>query len=67
MFKCLHAKIHVYEGKFVVFKVDAQNMLGIVNRGSPRLRLDELDRARVFLVTFGALDYYHDGTGPAGG
>ena len=29
---------------FVVFQVDAQNMLGIVNRGSPRLKMCELAR-----------------------
>ena len=34
------------EGKFVVFYVDAQNLVGIVNRGSPWLKLNEL--ARVF-------------------
>ena len=32
------------EGKFVVFQVDAQNLMGIVNRGSPRLQLNELAR-----------------------
>ncbi len=32
------------EGKFVVFQVDAQNPLGLVNRGSPRLKLNELAR-----------------------
>ncbi len=36
--------VHLCEGKFVVFQVDAQNLLGIVNRGSPLLMLKELAR-----------------------
>ena len=44
VFRCLQAMIHLCEGKFVVFQVDAQNLLGVVNRGSPRLMLDELAR-----------------------
>jgi len=36
--------VHVCGGKFVVFQVDAQNLLRIVYRGSPRLRLNELAR-----------------------
>ncbi len=36
--------VDLCEGNFVVFQVDAQNMLGVVNRGSPRLMLDELAR-----------------------
>ena len=32
------------EGKFVVFQLDAQNLLGVVNRGIPRIRLNELGR-----------------------
>ncbi len=32
------------EDKFVVFQVDSQNLLGKVNRGSPRLKLNELVR-----------------------
>ncbi len=35
--------VHVCEENFVVFHVDAQNMLGVVNRGNPRLRLNELE------------------------
>ena len=42
--KCLHAMVHLCEGKFVVFKVDAHNLLGVVNRGSPRFRLNKLAR-----------------------
>ncbi len=44
VFRCLQATVHVCEGKFVVFQVDAQNLLGVVNRGSPRLILNELAR-----------------------
>ncbi len=36
--------MHVCEGKLVVFQVDAQNLLGIVNHGSPRLNINELVR-----------------------
>jgi len=36
--------ISLCEGKFVVFQVDARNLLGIVNRGSPRLKLNALAR-----------------------
>ncbi len=32
------------DGKFVVFQDDAQTLLGVVNRGSPRLILNELAR-----------------------
>jgi hypothetical protein len=32
------------KGNFVVFQVDAQNLSGIVNRGSPRLKLNALVR-----------------------
>ena len=36
--------VSLCKGKFVVFQVDAQNLLGVVNRGSPRLKLNELAR-----------------------
>ncbi len=42
--RCLRAMIHVCVGKLVVFQADARNLLGIVNRGSPRLNTNE--RAR---------------------
>ena len=46
--------VHVCEGKFVVCQVDdAQNLLGVVNRGSPRLILNELAR-ELFWFLFGA-------------
>ena len=35
---------HLCAGKLVVFQVDAHNLLGVVNRGSPRLNLNELAR-----------------------
>jgi hypothetical protein len=47
--RCLRAMIHVCAGKFVVFQVDAQNLLGIVNRGSPRLNINELARELFWL------------------
>ena len=42
--RCLRAMMHVCAGMFVVFQVDAQNLLGIINRGSPRLKINELAR-----------------------
>ncbi len=42
--RCLQSMIHFCADKFVVFQVDAQNLLGIVNRGSPRLKLTALAR-----------------------
>jgi hypothetical protein len=36
--------VHFCAGKFVVFQVDAQNLLGVVNRGSSRLKLNALAR-----------------------
>ncbi len=40
--RCLCAMMHACAGKFVVFQVDAHNLLGIVNRGSPRLSINKL-------------------------
>ena len=42
--RCLQAMVHRCEGRFVVLQVDAQNLLGIVNRGSPKLIINELAR-----------------------
>ena len=42
--------VHLCEGKFVVFQVDAQNLLGVVNHGSPRLRLNDLARELFWFV-----------------
>ncbi len=42
--KCLQSLVHRCEGKFVVLQVNAQNLLGIVIRGSPRLPINELAR-----------------------
>ena len=47
--RCLRAIMRVCEGKFVVFRADAQNLLGIVNSGSPRLNIHELAR-ELFLL-----------------
>ncbi len=44
VFKCLQVMISLCRGKFVVFQVDAQNLSGIMNRGSPRLKLNALAR-----------------------
>ncbi len=44
VFMCLHAMISLCQGKFVGFQVVAQNLLGILNRGSPRLKLNALAR-----------------------
>ncbi len=44
VFRCLQAMISLCERKMVFFQVDAQNLLGIVNRGSPWLKLNALAR-----------------------
>jgi len=36
--------VHMCEGRFVVLQMDAANLLGIVNRGSPKLIINELAR-----------------------
>jgi hypothetical protein len=41
--RCLQALVHP-RGKFVVVQVDAQNLLGIVNRGSSKLAINKLAR-----------------------
>ena len=38
--RCAQSMMGLCEGKFVVFQVDAQKLLGMVNRGSPRLKLN---------------------------
>ena len=42
--RCLQSLIEICKGKTVVVQVDAMNLLGIVNRGSPRLALDVVAR-----------------------
>ena len=42
--RCLQAMVHMCEERFVVFQVDAMNLLGIVNRGSSKLGINELVR-----------------------
>ena len=44
VYRCLQAIVHVCVGKLVLYYVDAQNLLGVVSRGSPRLSLNELAR-----------------------
>jgi len=41
---CLQAMAHEYEGRFMVLHVDAANLLGLVNRESPKLSINELAR-----------------------
>ncbi len=41
---CLHAMMQLCAGKIVVFQADAQNLVGLDNRGSPRLELNEMAR-----------------------
>jgi hypothetical protein len=47
--KCLKSMVLSCEGKFAIFQVDAHNLLGIINRGSPRLKLNELAREPFFI------------------
>ena len=42
--RCLKSLVHLCRGKLVVLQVDAMNLLGIINRGSSRLPLNELAR-----------------------
>ena len=42
--RCVQSLVEQCKGKLVVLQVDAMNLLGIVNRGSPRLALNELAR-----------------------
>ncbi len=42
--RCLQPMVHSCAGKFVVFQVDARNLLGVVNRGSSRSKLNALAR-----------------------
>jgi hypothetical protein len=42
--RCLQSLVHLCADKYVVLQVDAKSLLGIVNRGSPRLKLNTLAR-----------------------
>jgi hypothetical protein len=42
--RCLQVLVEQCKGKFVVLQVDAINLLGVVNRGSPKLSLNALAR-----------------------
>jgi hypothetical protein len=44
VYRCLQSMVHRCEETIVVLHVDAQNLLGIVNRGSPKLIINELAR-----------------------
>jgi hypothetical protein len=47
--RCLQAMARKCEGRFVVLQVDAANLLGIVNRGSRKLIINELARELFWL------------------
>ena len=40
--KCVQSMVHLCAGKCVVFQVDAQTLLWVINRGSPGLKLNAL-------------------------
>ncbi len=42
--RCLRSFVHTCKARFVVLQVDAMNLLGIVDRGNPRLDINELAR-----------------------
>ena len=42
--RCLQSFVHVCRGRLVVLQEDAMNLLGIINRGNPRLPLSMLAR-----------------------
>ena len=47
--RVLRALMHLCEGKFVVFQVDAVNRLEIVNRGSAKLHINVVARKLFWL------------------
>ena len=58
--------MHLCEGKFVVFQVDAENLLGIVNRGSAKLYINVVARELFWLYMRGAGHHTQRGMGPEG-
>ena len=44
VFRCLQALMHLCIGRFVVVQVDAQDLLGIINRGRSKLAINYLAR-----------------------
>jgi len=42
--RCLQALVHLCIGKLVGVQVDAQNLLGIINRGSTKFAINKLAR-----------------------
>jgi hypothetical protein len=44
VFRCVQSMVGLCEDTFVAFHVGAQKLLGVVNRGSPRIKLNELAR-----------------------
>jgi len=51
--RCHSALVHLCIRKFVVVQVDAQNLLGIINRGNTKLAINKLARE---LFWFGLVD-----------
>jgi len=47
--RCLRALMHLCEGKFVVFQVDVEILLGIVNRRSAKLHINVVARELFWL------------------
>ncbi len=47
--RCLKSSMHLCADRFVVFQVDAKNLLGIVNRWSPRPKVNALTRELLWL------------------
>ena len=40
--RCLQPLIEIWKGKLVVVQIDTMNLLGIVNKGNPKLALNNL-------------------------
>ena len=43
-YRCLQSLVHLCRDRLVVLQVDAMNLLGIINKGSPKLPINELAR-----------------------
>ncbi len=48
--RCLQSLMQLCAGKIVVLQVDAKNLLGIVNHGIPRLKLNTLARELSWVI-----------------
>jgi len=68
VYRCLQSMVHRCEGRVVVLQVDAQNLLENVNRGSPKLIINELARELFWLCLRAAAPHHHRcGVGAEGG